>query len=163
MPQIRLDRPWKAALTRRIAPGMLLALLAGCGYPLANGPKPANVEQPAFNQLWFYAAQQLQCDSKQIHYEQFGEGRHLFKGCGNQIEMIFVKDPSSMSGLYTRAAAANRFSKEIGCDLAATHEEPIDTITRVVDGCGHRITYVFSCNYTCTWVANTHAEEKKPQ
>jgi len=75
--------------------------------------------------------------------------------------MIFVRDPSSMSGMYTRAAAANRFSKEIGCDLAASHEEQIDNVTRVVNGCGHRITYVFSCGVDCTWVANTHAEETK--
>ena len=144
-----------------IAWGALLVWFAGCGYPLAAGPKPANVEQGNFNQLWFYAAAQLQCASKQLTYEQFGEGRHLFKGCGSQIEMIFVRDRSSMSGVYTRAAAANRFSKEVGCDLAASHEQEIDNVTRVVDGCGHRITYVFNCSVDCTWIANVTAEERK--
>jgi hypothetical protein len=132
-----------------------LLLLVGCGYPLAAGPKPANVEQSTFNQLWYYAGLQINCPSKQLQYEQFGEGRHLFKGCGKQIEMIAVQDRSSMSGYYTRAAAANRFSKEISCELTSTKEEEIDNMTRVVSGCGQRITYVFNCNAVdCTWVAN---------
>src|SRR5437868_2724339 len=109
---------------------VFLALLAGCGYPLAAGPKPANVAQEPFNQLWYFAGRQLQCPPKQVTYEQFGDGRHLFKGCGGQIEMVLIKSGSSMSGLYARAAAANRFSKEVPCDLSATHEEQIDESTR---------------------------------
>lgn len=133
----------------------LLVSVASCGYPLAVGVKPPNVDQGTFNQLWYFAAQQLNCPSKQLQYEQFGQGRHLFKGCGDQIEMVVIRNQSSMSGLYARQAAANRFAKEVRCPLADTHEEQIDSITRVVDGCGQRITYVFSCSSVdCTWVAN---------
>jgi hypothetical protein len=148
------ERRYTVAMNARVA-GCALLLSVGCGYPLAAGPKPLNVEQPTFNQLWFYAAQQLDCPSKGLVYEQFGEARHLFKGCGKQIEMIVVSDHSSMSGVYTRPAAANRYSKEVNCDIHTTKEEAIDNVTRVVDGCGQRITYVFNCNYAdCTWVAN---------
>lgn len=128
--------------------------------PLAAGPKPANVEQQPFNQLWYFAGEQLQCPAKQLGYEQFGEGRHLFKGCGKQIEMVLIRSHGSMSGYYARAAAANRFSKEVGCELGSTHEDAIDEITHVVDGCGQRITYVFDCGaINCTWVANTTRRE----
>jgi hypothetical protein len=149
--------------TKRKLSILALALAAGCGYPLAAGPKPINVQQEHFNQLWFYAAQQLECPSKDLTYEPFGDGRHLFKGCGGQIEMVIIRDQSSMSGIYTRAAAANRFSKEVGCDLRATHEESVDAVTRVVDGCGQRITYVFDCGAGhCTWLANTQSEARRP-
>ena len=148
-------------MSKRTARLLLLTLVTGCGYPLAAGPKPPNLDQAKFNQLWYYGAAQLQCPAKQVTYEQIGEARNLFKGCGNQIEMILMRDQLSMSGYYAREAAANRFSKEVGCDLVASHEQTINNTTHVVDGCGHRITYVFNCSMECNWVANLVSDDHK--
>jgi hypothetical protein len=149
--------PSRIVRMRLLLCGLTMVMLSGCGAAQAPVARPPNLEQVAFNVLYEGASYELQCPAKQITYEQFAGGRHLFRGCGAQSELVVVHD-QNYGGIRPMPAAANRFSKEVPCDLAASHEEEIDKITRVVDGCGKRITYVYSCSSSCTWVANTRAE-----
>ena len=62
------------------------------------------------------------------------------------------------SKAFVTPSAASRFAKESKCDLKSTTEERIDWRTHVVEGCGHRVTYVNSCGPSgCSWIANVEA------
>jgi hypothetical protein len=155
-------KPEVRAMKRRLIQWLLATCalaLAGCwNYPRAPVAAPATMEQKYFNQLWYYAADELHCRPKNLTYESFGQGRHLFKGCGAEIEMISLGQGWNT---FVRPAAANRFTKEFDCARAATTEERIDDDTRVVAGCDHRAIYVYAClTAGCTWVANTRVDAK---
>lgn len=105
----------------------------------------------------------LGCPRQQLTYETFGQRRHLFMGCGQATEMLLFDNSSgTMTSGYLQPggaivvspAASNRYATELGCDVKTTTEQRVDFRTRVVDGCGKRITYVQVCNGTCSWIAN---------
>ncbi len=129
--------------------GALLALVCGCSLKPV-GPLPPGVGEHKYAWLQLMASDSMGCPREELTYERFGDGRHMFKGCGQQQEMVWEQT-------WAVQAAANRFAKEAKCDIKATTEERIEDRTHIVEGCGQRITYVLVCNQRCFWLANVVA------
>lgn len=147
----------------RILP--FLGLVTACSFgPTAVGPVPPGLSEDKYGALQTYASRNLNCPQEQLKYESFGKGRHLFKGCGEEIEMLLFEGSDANAygqGLgFVVPSPSNRFSKETQCALRDTTEERIDFRTRIVDGCGKRITYVNACNPNCSWIANVETETR---
>lgn len=109
----------------------------------------------------------MNCPREKLTYTSFGKGRHFFKGCDQEVEMLLYEGSDAKSLGFSRGfvvpAPSNRFSKEAKCDLRSTTEERIDYQTRIVDGCGQRFTYLLACHGNCVWIANVEASSRGPQ
>jgi hypothetical protein len=145
-----------------IFPAALAALLvsacATTGYPRV-GPVPPDLPPRRYAALQYFASLNLKCPQEYLQYEPFGAGRTLFKGCGNEMEMIMFEGPDGVAygyeNGYIMPGPSYRFSKETGCDPRTTIDERVDYKTHIVEGCGHRVTYVNVCaRASCSWAAN---------
>jgi hypothetical protein len=56
----------------------------------AVGPVPPGMLESRYAALQYFASLNLNCPKEKLAYSQFGNGRHLFKGCGDQIEMLVL-------------------------------------------------------------------------
>jgi hypothetical protein len=141
-----------------------LLSLAAC-IPPPVGPVPSGLAQDEYGALQHFAAQTMNCPREKLSYETFGKGRHLFKGCEGEVEMILFQGSDAQAYGGSKGAVfpapANRFAKETKCPLRSTSEERIDFRTRIVEGCGRQITYVNVCTPNCSWIANVETKTKK--
>lgn len=145
------------------------AALAGCAIgpmaaPAAVGPVPAGIPEHHYGALQFHAARAMNCPQEQLGYEAV-DGRHFFVGCRQTFEMLLLEGADGLAhgareGFAT-AAPTNRFAKEVGCAVQQTKDERVDVRTRIVDGCGQRVTYVHVCTSECTWIANVESARSK--
>jgi hypothetical protein len=137
----------------------LLALAAGCASPV--GPVPPGIEPKEYGAMQYWASQTTSCPREQLTYESIAPGRHLFKGCNQEVEMMQLTQGLFGGGMYIQSATT-RFSKETKCEIKATKIDKVDDVTYVVEGCDKRITYVRDCtgSVTCSWVANMASEKK---
>jgi hypothetical protein len=152
---------------------LLVVTVAGCSFisylPAPHGPVPPGMSRDEYKALEFIGARALNCPQEKVTYEQFGKGRHLFKGCDDVVEMIQLHGADADAYTYgneelvTMPSPSNRFAKEAKCSLRTTSEERVNYRTRIVDGCGKQTTYVYVCNPQCTWVANVDATSKREQ
>lgn len=91
------------------------------------------------------AADHLSCPRKSVAYDASRPGRHGFSGCGGTVERL------SESDWHWYRLGASRFAVEMSCGLENTTDTRIDITTRVVEGCGNRITYIW---FQGNWIAN---------
>ena len=130
----------------------LLASVVGCsfGAVVAFGPVPPGMDAERYATLQVLAGRDLKCPIENLTHEELGEGRHLFKGCGREMMMLMLEGADAAAYGFARGfiepAPSNRFAREVGCALRETVEEPVDFRTRVVAGCGKRITYSNVCD-----------------
>jgi hypothetical protein len=119
----------------------LVAILVGCSMPVAGSVRGQAMERTA--------SHNLHCP--EVEHEAFGEGRHLFKGCGREIEIAEWKSDELHGELSP--AASNTFSRENSCPIRATSLFVVDATTQSVAGCGKKITYERTCEGECRWRA----------
>lgn len=61
---------------------------------------------------------------------------------------------------FVMPALSFRFAAETGCNARTTQEVRVDQRTRVVEGCGRRMTYINVCSPIRSWIANVESELK---
>lgn len=130
--------------------------LACATIPHAHGPLPPGLRQEEYDALQFFAARRMNCSAWELVYERFGEGRHLFKGCDDVMEMLLLKgSDGEVYGArrgFIMQAPSYGFSKRFACDPRRTTQQRVDPGTRIVEGCGQRVTYITVCNPGCSWI-----------
>lgn len=155
---------FESGLRVAVASCTLATLMACASGPAAIGPVPPNVTADRYGALQFYAARSMNCPQDQVTYATFGSGRHMFSGCGQKTEMLLLEGTDAGAYGWGRGfatpAPTTRYAKELGCELEKTKDERVDFRTRIVDGCGKRVTYVNVCTFNCSWVANVEANSK---
>jgi len=140
-----------------------VSLGACAAPPQAVGPIPPGLSAQRYEVLQRVAAGHLNCTADQLTYETFANGRHVFKGCGDEAEMILLegRDAKAYNPGFEMVAVPSptyRFAKETGCAWRKSTHERIDYRTRVVSGCGKRITYVNVGDRTgYSWIANVES------
>lgn len=126
----------------------------GCASTSAPALHPRKLEALETN-----ASHSLRCPRDRIAYTPFAEGRHLFRGCGREIELVLVTEARGPAGAEhgsAIAAASNVFARETGCPLRETSLAVLDADTESVTGCGKSVTYVHTCDETtCRWHPET--------
>jgi hypothetical protein len=147
----------------RLAQWPFSLLMVGCAAQFAPmGPVPPGIHAKEYGLLQYFAARSMNCPQAKLTYEPFGDGRHLFKGCGSESEMLLLTGADAEAYGYEQHFAmlspATSFSKEVSCPIRETKDERVDYRTRVVQGCGKRVTYVNLCTPRCSWVNNTERQ-----
>ncbi len=139
--------------TGRLKPSLPLVLLlavgGGCSH-LAVGPVPPGVAEAPYAALQALAGRDLHCPLEDSTYQGLGENRHLFRGCGAEMILLLFEGAEAAGFGFPRGfiepAPANHFAKTIGCPLREVRESKIDVQNRVVEGCGHRVSYGNMCD-----------------
>lgn len=144
---------------------LLLAVACGGGLPTPHNPVPAGQDPEEFAALEVYAARNLSCPAERVAY-QAKQRRHFFEGCGDRVEMMMLvgDDARAMGSMRGIAlpSPSTRFAKETKCPMEDAQVERVDFRTRIVDGCGHRVTYVNVCDrHGCSWIANVESHDRR--
>jgi hypothetical protein len=129
--------------------------------PRAHGPLPAGLRQEEYDALQFFASRKMRCGASDLVYERFGEGRHLFTGCNDTLEMLLIEGSDAEAYGAVRGfiipAPSNTFSHRYSCDVRKVTDRRVDVRTRILEGCGQRSTYVAVCAPRCVWLESAEA------
>lgn len=157
---------------RMAATAGLLLGLGACTTTLSSikTAKPAAVDTEGWNAMHLHAQADLACAVAQLSAKKLGEtavkdgqdDSFEIKGCGG-TEILTIRSVARMGGMTTAWALYSdmdlrkkvRFSFAEKCP--DTTIEFVDTKTRGVTACGHKIIYVLSPS---GWVANTDSSEE---
>jgi hypothetical protein len=114
------------------------------------------LRQDEYDALQFFAARRMGCSADRLTYERFGDGRHLFSGCHNALEMLLLEGADGQAygadGGFIMPAPSYPFSRRFACDPRRTVQGHTDPRTWTVEGCDQRITYVAICSPACAWI-----------
>jgi hypothetical protein len=133
-------------------------LLAGC-----EAPVPPGMPESEWGALRRSAAMNLHCEQEALVYESLPEGRHLFRGCKRELEVMVLDEEHAKGGQHTVAPSpANLFARVTGCKLRETRVLRGDDGSFSVAGCGRKTTYVQQCEVTCKWTATAEMTLTEP-
>lgn len=159
-----IARPAQALVATLAAVASLLVTACGSGLPTPHNPVPPGQDPDEFAALEVFAARNLSCPAEKVAY-QGKANRHYFAGCGDRVEMMMMVGDDARAMGYAKGFAlpspTTRFAKETKCPMEASSVERIDFRTRIVEGCGQRITYVNACDFHgCSWIANVESHPR---
>ena len=152
------DYPFRDSMSARKVAAASLSALAACVPP--PSPPPHGLATETYESLRLGASQALACSVDDVAYEPLARGRHLFRGCGQEVEMLslVVRGPAATTVAFP--APSNVYAKERTCELRRTTMQSFDDRTHAIGGCGAPVTYRLTCEGDeCRWVAMETAND----